>query len=110
MTELQTSLGNPYEVWTSDFTDIRCEDCAVKFAKEHGLEWRGSKSLDSFTEDSEAKGASASCIPSWGLGDSDSPYSCCGQYLETNFTLEGVENLREDFPEWVFKLYFPHGE
>lgn len=101
----QTYLLDAYEVWTSDFTDVVCEDCAVKFAQEHGLEWRAGHPKDSFTEDSEEKGAGASCIPSWALGESDSPHSCCGFYLKTDFTSEGVEYLKENFPKGVQELY-----
>jgi tRNA A37 threonylcarbamoyltransferase TsaD len=101
----QTELGRPYEVWDKDFVDIACGTCAEKFAEELGLEWRGGTSFHSFTEDSEEKGAGASCIESYALGDSDYPYSCCGVYLDTSFTKEGEEALKEDFPTWVVELY-----
>jgi len=102
----QTFLLDAYEIWDEDFADIVCEDCANKFAEERGLEWRGGKSQDSFTEDSEDKGAGASCTPTWALGESDYPYSCCGWYLKTSFTSDGVEYLRENFPKWVQELYW----
>jgi hypothetical protein len=106
MTEQQTYLPSSYEVWDGDFVDVVCEDCAVKFAEELGLVWRGNTSTDSFTEDSEEKGAGASCIASYALGDADAPYSCCGVYLDTNLTKEGYDYLEErDFPQWVKELY-----
>lgn len=101
----QTSLPSPYEVWTNDFADVVCEECAVKFATENGLVWRGNTSADSFTEDSEELGVGVSCIASYALGDSDYPYSCCGVYLNTNLTEHGQSYLRENFPEWVVALY-----
>ncbi len=89
-----------------DFVDVVCEDCAVKFAEERGLVWRGNTSHHSFTEDSEEKGSYASCIESYALGDADAPYSCCGVYLDTNLTRDGFDYLEEhDFPEWVKELY-----
>jgi hypothetical protein len=107
MTEQQTYLPSSYEIWKDggDFTDIVCEECAVKFAEENKLVWRGNKSTDSFTEDSEELGAGAVCIPSYALGESDYPHSCCGLYLETTFTKYGEQELRENFPDWVIKLY-----
>lgn len=105
MSAEQTYLPSPYELWDGDFTAIACEDCARKFASERSLEWRGGTSLHSFTEDAEEKGASASSIPSYALGESDSPYSCCDTYLDTNFTSEGVAYLKSDFPAWVQALY-----
>ena len=106
MTE-QTYLPSPYEIWKDggDFTEIACQDCAVKFAEENKLVWRGNTSTDSFTEDSEELGAGASCIASYALGDSDYPYSCCDTYLDTRFTTYGEQELRENFPDWVIKLY-----
>lgn len=106
MTE-QTYLPSSYEIWKNggEFHEIVCEDCAVKFAEENKLVWRGNKSTDSFTEDSEELGAGASCIPSYALGESDSPHSCCGVYLETTLTSEGEQYLRDEFPAWVIKLY-----
>jgi hypothetical protein len=101
----QKQLYRPYEVWAGDFVDVVCEDCARKFAEERGLEWRGGISFHSFTEDSEDKGAGASCIESYALSDSDSPYSCCGLYLDTRFTREGEQYLKDEFPERVVKLY-----
>jgi hypothetical protein len=106
MTE-QTYLPSAYEVWKNngEWVDIVCEDCATKFATENGLVWRGNTSSHSFTEDSEEKGAGAVCIESYS-GESDTPYSCCGVYLDTNLTAEGYDYLEErDFPEWVKKLY-----
>lgn len=107
MTEQQTYLPSAYEIWNDggNFMDIVCEDCAVKFAEENKLVWRGNKSTDSFTEDSEELGAGAMCIASYALGDSDSPYSCCGVYLDTRFTRHGEQELRDNFPDWVIKLY-----
>lgn len=104
--KVQTWLYDSYEVWDGDFLDLSCESCAVKFAQEHGLEWRGGKSQDSFTEDSEELGKGASCTPSWAMGESDSPQSCaCGVYLKTNFTSEGIEYLKGNFPRGVQELY-----
>lgn len=101
----QSELSRPYEVWDGDFVDIVCGTCAEKFAEEHKLEWRSGTSFHSFTEDSEEKGAGASCIESYALGDSDRPYSCCDIYLDTRFTDEGEKYLKEEFPEWVVELY-----
>jgi hypothetical protein len=102
----QSELGRPYEVWDGGiFVDVVCRTCAENFAGERNLEWRGGTSFHSFTEDSEQKQAGASCIESYALGDSDSPYSCCGIYLDTRFTNEGEQYLKEEFPEWVVELY-----
>lgn len=103
---VQTWLHNTYEVWDHDFVELACENCAVNFAEERSLEWRGGKSVDSFTENSEEFGAGASCTPSYALGESDYPHTClCGVYLTTNFTPEGEEYLRENFPKGVQELY-----
>jgi hypothetical protein len=102
----QTWLYDAYEVWDHDFVEVACETCAVEFAKEHSLEWSGGKSADSYTENSEELNAGASCIASYALGDSDYPHTCvCGVYLTTNFTTEGEDYLRENFPKGVQKLY-----
>lgn len=101
---VQTFLFDAYEVWDQDFVDIACKDCAVKFAEERGLEWHDSFQ-ETWTEDAEEKGAGASCIPSWGMGESDYPYSCCDLYLKTNFTPEGQDYLKSDFPKGVQELY-----
>lgn len=107
MTEQQTYLPRPYEVWDSNgFLEVVCESCAVKFAEDLDLKWRGNTSSHSFTEDSEEKGAGATCIASYALGDADYPYACCGVYLDTNLTQQGYDYLEEhDFPEWVKELY-----
>lgn len=102
----QRYLEQPYEVFAEDnFVDIVCEDCARKFADENNLEWRGGKSIDSFTENPEEKGMGASALPSYARGESDSPYSCCGIYLSTTLTPDGVDYLKENFPQWVQDLY-----
>ena len=100
----QTYLHHTFTIGDGDFTDVVCQECAEKFAKEHGLEWRGGQSYNSFTEQLEGSDAHAQDEPTWALGESDYPYSCCGYYLETSFTPEGVENLREH-PKWVQELY-----
>jgi hypothetical protein len=102
----QTWLYDAYEVWDHDFVEVACETCAVEFAKERSLEWSGGKSADSYTENSEELNAGASCIASYALGDSDYPHTCvCGVYLDTRFTTEGEDYLRENFPKGVQKLY-----
>ncbi len=104
--KVQTFLFDHYEVWNQDFVDSSCESCAVKFAQENKLEWRGGKSTDSFTENSEELGMGVSATPSWALGETDYPNSCgCGVYLETDFTAEGIQNLLENFPKGVRALY-----
>jgi hypothetical protein len=100
----QTFLLDVYEVWDQDFTDVACKDCAVKFAEERGLEWHDSFK-ETWTEDSEEKGAGASNTPSWARGESDYPYECCGYYLKTSFTPEGRETLKSEYPKWVQELY-----
>lgn len=101
----QTWLFDLYELWDGDFLDLGCESCAVAFAEERKLEWRGGTSMDSYTEDSEERGMGASCTPNWAMGESDYPHSCaCGVYLKTGFTAEGVAHLK-DFPKWVQDLY-----
>lgn len=102
----QTFLLDAYEYWNEDFVEIVCESCAVEIADAYGLEWRGGKPQDSFTEHSEKLGVGVSCIPTWALGESDTPYSCCGWYLKTSLTSDGVEYLRENFPKWVQELYW----
>ncbi len=108
MTEQQTYLPRPYEVWDSKvgWAEIACEDCAVKFATANNLVWRGNTSSHSFTLDAEEKGVGASCIASYALGDADYPYACCGTYLDTNITEHGFAYMEEvGFPEWVMALY-----
>jgi hypothetical protein len=101
----QTYLFQTFIVNTGDYVDVVCQDCATKFAEEHGLEWRGGHAYDSFTEELEGSDAHAQCEPTWALGDSDYPYSCCGYYLQTNFTREGEQNLKDEYPKWVQELY-----
>mgnify|MGYP000246854056 CR=1 FL=1 len=101
----QFYLEHAFEIGTGDFTDIVCEECAVKFAEEQGLTWRGGKARDSFTEPLENSDAHAGDMPTWALGESDYPHSCCGIYLDTSFTPEGLEYLKENFPKWVQELY-----
>ena len=103
MTNTQTSLPSAYVIGNGDFTDIACEQCAIKFATDNNLTWY--RGTDTYTEENE-NGAYASCIV-FSVGESDSPYSCCGIYLETDFTTEGEANLRENFPAEVVALYFP---
>jgi hypothetical protein len=104
--KVQTFLFNHYEVWDNDFIASSCESCAVEFAKERNLEWRGGKSMDSFTENSEELGAGAFCTPSWALGEADYPRTCgCGVYLETDLTSEGVQYLVDNFPKGLRSLY-----
>ena len=99
----QTMLFDAYAIGDGDFTDIACLDCARKWATDNGLEWSNSHK-DNYTEWDDSKGAYAHLIHS-SEGESDSPYSCCGTYLHTNLTPDGVEYLRESFPEWVVTLY-----
>lgn len=99
----QTFLFDAYAIGDQDFADIACLDCARKFAEERGLVWNNAHK-DGFTEWDDANGAHASLIHS-SEGESDSPYSCCGTYLHTNFTREGEEYLKENFPAWVVALY-----
>ncbi len=101
----QTWLFNAYELWDGDYIDLGCESCAVDFAKERNLEWRSGTSMDSYTEDSEERNAGASCVASYAMGESDYPQSCaCGVYLKTDFTSEGVSQLKT-YPKWVQDLY-----
>jgi len=101
----QTFLFHAFEIGDGEFSDIVCQDCAVKFADEHGLTWRDGHAYDSFTEPLENSEAHAGDVPTWALGESDYPYSCCGLYLDTTFTPEGREYLEENFPKWVQELY-----
>lgn len=104
--KVQTSLFDHYELWASDFLDSSCESCAVKFAEERNLEWRGGTSYQSFTENSEELGAGALCSPSYALGEADYPRVCgCGVYLATDLTLDGIVYLVENFPKGVRALY-----
>ena len=104
--EAQTFLFDHYEVWDNDFIDSSCESCAVKFAEERNLEWRGGTSHKSFTENSEELGAGVSCSPSWASGETDYPRACgCGVYLETDLTPEGVQYLLDNFPKGLRSLY-----
>ena len=96
----QTSLHTAYIIGNGDFTDIACLDCARKFAEDNNLVWNTS-SEDNFTESDIAY---ASAIV-FSIGESDSPYSCCDTYLETDFTREGEEDLKDNFPAWVVALY-----
>ncbi|NBU22529.1 MAG: hypothetical protein EBS38_01220 [Actinobacteria bacterium] len=102
---VQTYLHHTFTIGDGDFTDVVCQDCAEKFAKERGLEWRGGHAYDSFTEPLEGSDAHAQDEPTWALGESDYPYSCCGYYLQTNFTREGEQNLKSEYPKWVQELY-----
>lgn len=102
-TQTQTFLFDAYQIGDGDFTDIACLDCARKFAEERGLVWNNAHK-DGYTEWDDTKGAYANLIHS-SEGESDSPYSCCGTYLHTNFTREGEEYLKENFPAWVVALY-----
>jgi len=104
--DVQFQLYNTYEVWDNDFVEVACESCAVDFAKGHSLEWSGGTSTDSFTLNSEELQVSASCTPSYALGETDGPQTCvCGVYLATEFTPEGEKNLRENFPKGIQELY-----
>lgn len=101
----QTYLHHTFIIGDGDFTDVVCQDCAEKFAEERGLEWRGGHAYESFTEELEGSSAHAGDTPTWALGETDYPYSCCGYYLEANFTPEGKKNLLEEYPKWVQELY-----
>ena len=101
----QTYLHHTFEIGDSDFNDVVCQDCAVKFADANNLVWRGGQAYNSFTEELEGSLAYASDTPTYALGEADYPQSCCGYYLHTGFTTEGLENLRENFPKWVQELY-----
>jgi hypothetical protein len=103
---VQFRLYDTYEVWNHDFVEVACQTCAVDFARDNSLEWRSGKSTNSYTENSEELGVGASCTPNYELGESDYPHTCgCGVYLTTNFTTEGEDYLRENFPKGVQKLY-----
>tara|TARA_B110000503_G_C7089427_1_gene388740 strand:- start:18 stop:353 length:336 start_codon:yes stop_codon:yes gene_type:complete len=101
----QTYLHHTFVIGDGDFTDVVCQDCAVKFAEDNKLVWTGSQAYNSFTEELEGSAAHASDTPTYALGEADYPQSCCGYYLHTGFTPEGRENLRENFPKWVQELY-----
>ena len=101
----QKYLDKPFEIFTEDFTDIVCEDCAIDFAKENNLEWRGGKAANSYTEKSEELGMGATCLEGYMLGESDTPYSCCDLYLETYLTPDGIEYVKNELPKWVQDLY-----
>lgn len=101
----QTYLHHTFTIGDGDFTDVVCQECAEKFAEEHGLEWRGGQAYNSFAEAPEGSTAYAQDEPTWALGESDYPYSCCGYYLHTSFTPEGRDYLRDEFPKWVQELY-----
>lgn len=103
----QDTLYPFYEIWDDEFVDIACEECAVEFAKERGLTWAGGTSYESYTEGVEGKNVGASCPPSYAEGESDYPHTCCGKYLRTTLTPEGVEYLK-DFPKWVQDLYLDY--
>lgn len=103
MTANQSYLFDAYVIGDGDFTDVVCEDCASKFATEHGLIWNLDGKKPYTTEEDESS-AYAYTSP-WSLGESDSPYSCCGSYLKTDFTSDGENYLRENFPQWVQDLY-----
>jgi hypothetical protein len=104
--KVQTFLFDHYEVWSSDYIDSSCESCAVKFAEENNLEWRGGTSYKSYTENSEELGMGVSCSPSWASGETDYPRACnCGVYLETGLTPEGVQYLLDNFPKGLRSLY-----
>jgi hypothetical protein len=101
----QDYLQHTFVIGDGDFTDVVCQDCAVKFAEERGLKWRGGQAYNSFTEELEGSMAHAGDTPTYALGESDYPYSCCGYYLHTSFTSEGRKYLMEEFPKWVQELY-----
>jgi hypothetical protein len=101
----QQYLHHTFTIGDGDFTDVVCQECAEKFAQERGLEWRGGQAYNSFTEKREDSDAHAQDEPTWALGESDYPYSCCDTYLHTSFTSEGLENLKSEFPKWVQELY-----
>jgi hypothetical protein len=101
----QTYLHHTFTIGDGDFTDVVCQECAEEFAQQRGLEWRGGQAYNSFTEPLEGSYAHAQDEPTWALGESDYPYSCCGYYLHTGFTREGRENLKSEYPKWVQELY-----
>jgi hypothetical protein len=101
-TATQTELLDAYLIGDGDFTDVACLDCARDFARENKLKW-DSPSEDTFTIE-KGTGAYASYLHR-SEGEADSPYSCCGLYLYTNFTTEGEVYLMDEFPSWVAELY-----
>ena len=101
----QFYLMDTFEIGDGEMTDIACEECAVKFAKEHELEWSGGKVMDSYTLPKEGSDAYVSCLADYALGESDYPHSCCTFYLKTDFTDEGIQYLKDEFPQWVQDLY-----
>jgi hypothetical protein len=101
-TATQTELLDAYQIGDGNFTDVACLDCAREFARANKLKW-DSPAEDNYTE-AHGNGAYASLIHSY-EGEADSPYSCCGLYLHTNFTTEGEVYLMDEFPSWVAELY-----
>lgn len=100
-TQTQTSLFDAYAIGNGDFTTVACLDCARAWAKEYNLEWNNIHQ-DNYTD---TEGDAYAHLIHSSEGESDSPYSCCGTYLHTNFTTEGEEYLKENFPAWVVALY-----
>lgn len=106
---IQTELLPAYLIWLAhESPDIVCQNCAVQFATDNGLQWSGGHSSDSYTLDSEEKKMGVSCLSSMWDGESDYPYTCCDQYLQTNLTPDGIQHLKDKFPAWVQALYLVH--
>lgn len=103
--DTQTYLHHTFIIGDGDFTDVVCEDCAVKFAEERGLEWRGGQAYNSFTEELEGSDAHAGDTPTYALGESDHPYSCCGYWLHTTLTEEGRRWVAEELSPEIAELY-----
>ena len=104
-TRQQTSLEHAFEIGNGEFTDLVCEDCAVEWAKEYQLEWSGGKAYNSSTIERENSDAYASDASTYADGETDTPPSCCGWYLDISLTPDGVEYLKQEFPKWVQELY-----
>jgi len=100
----QDYLEHAFEIGNGEFTDIVCQDCANNWAKDNGLNWSGGVAYDSFTERQEDSEAFAGDLSTFSDTEADYPLSCCGRYLDTRLTPDGVEYLKE-FPKAVQRLY-----
>jgi hypothetical protein len=104
-TPSQSYLEHAFEIGNGEFTDLVCEECAVKWAEQNELEWRGGQAYNSHTIERENSDAYASDVSTYADGESDYPPSCCGVYLHGRLTTDGVEYLKQEFPKWVQELY-----
>lgn len=100
-TPTQTQLFDAYAIGDGDFSNVACLDCARAWADDHGLTWNNANE-DGYTD---TEGNAYAHLIHNSEGEADSPYSCCNTYLYTNFTREGEEYLKENFPAWLVALY-----